>query len=135
VEFGNKDDADKPDLSLLSPIWINGIGKVLNFGAKKYATYKECNCTPSPDNYHQYHCELGQIKESGKNNWRKGIALSRLLAAALRHIFAFIGGEDKDPETKFCHLDHASVCLMFAREIWETRPDLDDRYKIEKAKV
>jgi hypothetical protein len=96
-----KHDDGKNDLSLLSPIWILGVGRVLTFGKRKYDAH----------------------------NWRKGMALSRLLAAALRHIFAFIGGEDRDPETGECHLDHASCCLMFAREMWERRQDCDDRYR------
>lgn len=101
---GTKLDQDKIDLSLLSTLWIMGVGQVLTFGKKKYAAH----------------------------NWRKGIQMSRLLAASLRHIFAFLGGQDLDPETGLCHLDHASCCLMFARELWQTRPELDDRYKGEK---
>jgi hypothetical protein len=96
-----KFDHEKPPLSLISSIWINGVGQVLAFGCKKY----------------------------GAHNWRNGLELSRLLSAALRHIFAFIGGEDLDPETGLNHLDHASCCLMFARELFATRNDMDDRYK------
>lgn len=99
-----KHDQEKPDLSLFSPIWIMGVGRVLSFGAKKYSSH----------------------------NWRRGFKICRCLAAALRHIFAFIGGEDLDPESGECHLDHASCMIMFARELWQTRPDLDDRYKEEK---
>ncbi len=98
---GLKHDSEKVQLDLLSPRWVVGVGSVLTFGAKKYAAH----------------------------NWRKGIALSRLLGAALRHIFAFIGGEDRDSESGLSHLYHASCCLMFASELHETRPDLDDRYK------
>lgn len=103
---GTKLDSGKPDLSLLSPIWILGVGRIMSFGAKKYAP----------------------------NNWRKGIELTRLLAAALRHIFAFLGGENKDPETGELHLYHASCCLMFASEMFETRPDMDDRWSNDKNK-
>lgn len=98
---GRKDDQEKIPLGLLSTSWIFGVGKVLGFGARKYAAH----------------------------NWRNGIALSRLLGACLRHVLAFLGGEDSDPETGLSHLYHASCCLMFASEIHETRPDLDDRYK------
>lgn len=100
---GVKLDDGKVRLELLSTIWLNGVGRVLTFGAKKYSSH----------------------------NWRRGLELSRLLGACARHLFAFIGGEDKDPETGLCHLDHASCCLMFARELWETHPHLDDRYKPE----
>lgn len=101
---GTKYDSQKIQVELLSARWLCGVGAVLTFGAHKYAAH----------------------------NWRKGIELSRLLGAALRHIFAFLGGEDCDPETGLCHLYHASCCLMFAAELWETRKDLDDRYKLPK---
>jgi len=100
---GTKHDQEKAGLQYLSNIWILGVGRVLSFGAKKYADH----------------------------NWRKGIHLSRLLAACLRHVFAFMGGEDKDPETGLSHLYHASCCLMFAAELHETKPQFDDRYKNE----
>ncbi len=103
---GTKFDTGKNQLELLSATWIEGVGKVLTFGAGKYAAH----------------------------NWRKGIARSRLLGACLRHIFAYLRGEDRDQETGLLHLYHASCCLMFASELHETRPDLDDRYKIEKEK-
>jgi hypothetical protein len=98
---GTKYDGEKPDLSLISSIWITGVARVLTFGKRKYDAH----------------------------NWRKGIQRSRLIAAALRHIFAYLNGEDLDPETGELHLYHASCCLMFASEMHETRPDLDDRYK------
>jgi len=101
---GIKHDGEKVRLDLLSTRWIIGTGLVLTFGARKYAAH----------------------------NWRQGIHLSRLLGACLRHVFAFLGGEDKDPETGLCHLYHASCCIMFASELFETRPDLDDRYKEPK---
>lgn len=103
---GIKHDQDKVRLDLLSPIWLNGVGKVLTFGARKYTAH----------------------------NWRKGIERSRLIGAALRHTIAYLGGEDRDPETGLLHLYHASCCLMFAAELHETRPDLDDRYKIQVKK-
>lgn len=100
---GIKNDQDKVRLDLLSGIWVEGVGHVLTFGAKKYAAH----------------------------NWRKGISRSRLLGASLRHIFAYLRGEDRDPETGLLNLYHASCCLMFACELHFTRPDTDDRYKGE----
>lgn len=98
---GIKHDSEKTRMDLLSTTWIKGVSDVLTFGAKKYNAH----------------------------NWRKGIVQSRLIGAALRHIFAFNSGENNDPETGLLHLYHASCCLMFASELHFTRPDLDDRYK------
>jgi Domain of unknown function (DUF5664) len=101
---GIKHDKGKEPLHLLSRTWLLGVARVLGFGATKYAAH----------------------------NWRGGIERSRLVAAAFRHLLAYNEGEDVDPETGLPHLDHASCCLMFARELHETRPDLDDRYKENK---
>jgi hypothetical protein len=104
---GIKHDSDKVRLELLSSEWINGVGSVLTFGAKKYADH----------------------------NWRKGINISRLLGACLRHVFSFLKGEDNDPETGLSHLYHASCCLMFASELYKDKPELDDRYKLTAPSV
>lgn len=99
---GLKYDQEKPNLALLSPLWISGVGQVLSFGARKYAAH----------------------------NWRRGISVSRLLAGCLRHVFAYLGGEELDPESGLSHLLHASCCLMFAHELMTTKRELvDDRYK------
>lgn len=103
LKVGMKYDQDKIPLELLSSIWIEGVGRVLQYGAKKYEAH----------------------------NWRKGISTSRLLGASLRHIFAYLRGENQDPETGLSHLLHASCGLMFAYELSRTQPNLDDRYKVE----
>jgi hypothetical protein len=98
---GVKFDADKPRMDLLSSVALVKVSEVLTYGAKKY----------------------------DEHNWKKGMYWSRCLGAALRHIFAFIGGESKDPETGLSHLAHAVCCLMFLLEYEETHPEFDDRYK------
>ncbi len=100
---GMKDDSEKIRLDLLSAHWVEGVGRVLTFGAKKYHDH----------------------------NWRKGLKISRLLGAAFRHLYAILRGEDYDPETGLSHWLHLSCCCMFAYEMMLTRPDLDDRYKVE----
>ncbi len=99
---GIKYDADKPDFSLLSTISMTELAKVLTFGKEKYAAH----------------------------NWRKGITLTRLNAAAMRHIFAHNNGEDLDSETGLSHLAHAMCCMMFAIELQKTRSDVDDRFVV-----
>ena len=95
----DKYDQGKPRMDLLDPYAMEQLAAVLTFGAKKYAAH----------------------------NWRKGISKSRLIAAALRHIFAYLGGQDKDPETEMSHIAHAMCCCMFLLGL-ESRADLDDRY-------
>lgn len=103
-ESGVKHDQSKEPVDLLARSWLLGVARVLGFGAQKY----------------------------DRHNWRGGIKRSRLIAAALRHILAYNEGEDLDPESGLNHLYHASCCLMFASEMHEVRPDLDDRFKREE---
>lgn len=105
-DAGRKDDSDKPRMDLLDGYALNELAKVLTFGAKKYAV----------------------------NNWRKGIVVSRLLAALLRHAFAICAGEDKDPETGLDHAAHAMCCCMFLIWTMKCRPDMDDRWKAHNFK-
>jgi hypothetical protein len=98
---GSKLDTGKPMMDLLDPDFLIGVSQVLTFGAKKYAAH----------------------------NWRKGIAVSRLLAATLRHVVAIMKGENLDPETGLQHAYHAACELMFLSSMLTTRKDVDDRYK------
>lgn len=94
-----KHDQDKLPLNLLPFESLIETSKVLQHGANKYA--------PS--------------------NWRKGIAYSRLIAAALRHIFAFATGEKLDSESNLHHLAHASCCILFLLSYETIGGGTDDR--------
>ncbi len=96
---GIKHDAEKPRMDLLCPFAMEDLSKVLTFGAKKYAPW----------------------------NWSKGIAYSRLIAALLRHTFAFARGEDRDPETGLHHMAHAMCCCMFLVGMPHYASGMDDR--------
>lgn len=82
---GIKNDAGKSRVDLIPSSALLEIGKVMEFGARKYAP----------------------------NNWRKGFDWSRLYGAALRHLLAHKDGESTDKETGLSHLAHASCCLLF----------------------
>lgn len=101
---GTKFDQDKPRMDLIDSEAMEELAKVLTFGAKKYA----------------------------EDNWRKGIKIRRLIGAGLRHMFAFLRGEDNDEETGLSHIAHAMCCCMFIIWTLKHREDLDDRYKENK---
>ena len=98
---GNKWDDTKAPLGLLDRYALEQTSLVMGFGAAKY----------------------------GRDNWRGGIAYSRLINAALRHLMAFNDGEDIDPESGLPHTAHLACCVMFLQNMEHTRKDLDDRYK------
>lgn len=95
---GIKHDAAKLPLDLLDAEALEGMARVLQFGANKYSAH----------------------------NWRQGIKWSRLLSAMLRHTFAIMRGELMDPESGLPHIDHVGCCWMFLSNMMKTRPDLDD---------
>lgn len=97
---GIKHDKEKVKLDLIPKEALYGLGEVLTFGHNKY----------------------------GRANWANGIEFSRLLSATLRHIAAYNSGEDTDPESGLCHIDHAMCNLAFLSWMRANRADLDDRW-------
>ena len=74
-------------LSLIEPMFIEGVGEILTFGAQKYA----------PNNW----------KELPYNEiWRYKDAL-------LRHLMAYLDGEYIDRDSGKEHLKHIGCNLMF----------------------
>lgn len=101
TEDAVKFDHGKTRHELLSDPALEGLARVLTFGATKYAD----------------------------DNWRKGMSWRRLIGALRRHVAAFSVGQDLDPESGLPHIDHALCCLMFLSEYQKTRTGTDDRYK------
>ena len=66
---------------------VEEINKVLEFGANKYAAH----------------------------NWQQGegFRYTRVLNSLLRHVFAYMRGEDLDPESGLSHMAHAGCNVLF----------------------
>ena len=103
-EAAIKFDQDKRRIELMPVRPLEDIADVLTVGAKKYAD----------------------------RNWEKGFDYSRTYGAMQRHLMAWYGGEDKDPETGLSHLAHAGCCVMFLLEFEHTGAGKDDRVKTTK---
>ena len=82
-----KHDDGKADWSLVPFESLEGMVKVLEFGAQKYAGW----------------------------NWTTngGFSYTRVLRSCLRHLFAYMRGEDNDPESGLSHIHHAMCNLLF----------------------
>ena len=78
-------NSDKNRVELIDPRFIEGVGRVLTFGAKKYAD----------------------------DNWRKGLSWRECCGSMLRHTYAFMRGERVDPESGESHLLHVATNAMF----------------------
>lgn len=108
-EIGLKYDGEKLRYDLYPIPAYEGCTKVLTFGAKKY----------KPNNW--------RLVEDGVN---------RYYAALIRHlnaqkIYADAGGKGLalDEETGLPHLDHAQCCLIFLREMSNSKKAEYSEYK------
>jgi Domain of unknown function (DUF5664) len=99
-QLGMKFDSEKARMGLLPPRALRSVADVLTFGARKYL----------PDNW--------RYVENGPE---------RYLDAAMRHIVAYMQGEDNDPESSLPHLSHALCCLMFIVDLSEQDAE-DERF-------
>ena len=93
---GIKYDSNKPDYSLIPPNALESIAKVMTHGAQKY----------------------------DRHNWKKlDNPVNRYFAAAQRHLWAVIKGEDLDPESGEHHYAHALCCIMYLLEFYSLQND------------
>ena len=71
----------------------------------------------------------GQKKYLDWFNYKQGMEVGRNLSCAVRHIAAYMDGEDADPESKQSHLAHAMCRLAFVLENIAEGKAIDDRFK------
>lgn len=84
-----KNDGAKPDLALVPLVAMEAAAKAFMVGEKKYGRY----------------------------NYTNGMEASRLVAAALRHLFAWNEGEENDPADGQPHLGSViACCAMLLRQ-------------------
>lgn len=90
MTVGMKHDEAKPRFDLIPPIAELEVAKVLEYGTRKY----------------------------DENNWRYvENPQARYMAAARRHINAWMQNESYDDESGLPHLAHAITSLMFILEL------------------
>jgi len=91
----------KPRLSLLlaAPDALEGITRVLEYGAEKY----------------------------GRDNWLQGLPFTEVVDSALRHLLKWFKGEELDEESGLPHVDHIACNVLFICQFWRTHNDFDDR--------
>lgn len=74
--------------------------------------------------------QFGAMKYD-ERNWEAGMGYHRLWRGAVSHLIKWFYGEDNDPETGLSHLAHAMCCISFLLEYEDTKPEFDDRPKID----
>ena len=86
---------------LIDPTAVEGVAKVLGFGAQKYTA----------------------------ENWRKGLSWKSTLRSLESHLQALKRGEDIDPESGLPHIDHLGCNWMFFSNYQKMGVGEDDRVK------
>ena len=101
---GIRKNAGKLKWHLVDYSSLESMVRVLEFGAEKYDSW----------------------------NWTKGLSVTEMCESLMRHTFAFMQGEDLDPETQLSHMGHVMCNAMFIEHMMKYRPDMDDRYSKEQ---
>lgn len=70
--------------------------------------------------------EYGSEKYS-KDNWKKGMDVTKMMESLLRHSFSFLSGETEDQESGISHIGHVMCNAMFIQWMLENKPERDDR--------
>lgn len=78
---------------------ISGVATVGAFGAMKYA----------------------------RNNYKKGLSHTEIADSMMRHLAAYLCGEEVDPESGLPHVDHVAWNGLALAEMVRLHPELDDR--------
>lgn len=99
---GKKFDAEKVLLALIPPAALDELGRALTHGARKY----------------------------GQANYLEGLSVTRLISAAMRHLRAYMRGEEIDLETgadQVHHLGEALASIAMLLDCRECDTLVDDR--------
>lgn len=96
---GDKQDMGKLRYDLIPAYPLEQLARVYTIGSRKY----------------------------GDNNWRSGIAYSRIVAALQRHLEMWKQGRDVDPDDGQHPLASVAWCALTLMEYEITRPEFDDR--------
>jgi len=101
-----KHDAGKPRLGLFPTQAILAGGRALTYGVDKYEDF----------------------------NYKKGKGLdwNQYYDALLRHLFAWIGGEENDKESGLRHTDHVMACCAMLADAVESNIGKDNRFNASK---
>lgn len=98
-EMADRFNNGKPQWSMVDFKSLEDMVRVLEFGEKKYS----------------------------RDNWKKGLKTTEVVDSLLRHIYAYLNGEDIDPESGINHTGHIMCNAMFLSHMHLFRKDMDTR--------
>lgn len=101
--MGDRQNQNKRKWTLVDYPTLQGMVSVLEFGERKYS----------------------------RDNWKKGLYYTETADSLMRHLVAFLSGEDIDPESGLPHVDHIQCNAHFLAYMAKFRKDLDDRNPVK----
>lgn len=101
VEFTARPDAGKPRFELIPADALEEVAKVFAYGARKYSD----------------------------DGWAAGFMWRRYAGSLLRHAYAWLRGEDRDPSSGLHHLAHCACNCLILIAYAKREIGLDDRIK------
>jgi len=102
---GDRFNEGKLRWSLVDFKSIEPMVRVLEFGAKKYSDH----------------------------NWKEGLKTTEICESLMRHLTAYLNGENNDPESGISHIGHIQCNAMFLAFMMRLKPSMDDRIIYRKA--
>lgn len=72
--------------------------------------------------------EFGALKYDD-NNWKKGLKTTEVCESLMRHLTAFLAGENNDSDSGLPHAGHIMCNAMFLSYMMKYKPDFDTRFK------
>lgn len=99
ASVGLRYNSGKAEMHQVPTSLMRGVAEVLMYGEQKYA----------------------------KGNWKKGMKWTIPYDCLMRHMYAWLDGEEKDAESELSHLYHAAANIAMLIEYKETHKELDDR--------
>jgi hypothetical protein len=97
----------KPQWSLVDFQALEPMVRVLMYGAEKYT----------------------KDGVSGAHNWKQGLPTTEICDSLVRHLAAYLNGEDNDPESGLPHIGHMLCNLMFLSHMTYQNPQWDNRHR------
>lgn len=100
MELGSRDNKRKAEWALVDFDSLVPMVDVLTYGKAKYGPY----------------------------NWKKGLPTTEICESLIRHLQAYLRGEDDDIESLLPHTGHILANAMFLSYMHMYRKDLDSRF-------
>lgn len=71
-------------------------------------------------------------KKYSDDNWKKGLKTKEVCESLIRHLTAYLAGQDNDSESELPEVGHILCNAMFLSHMHLFRPDMDNRGKKEE---